>query len=48
MLHEIVEALNRPQRPVVGEPVRQEDMALLDRDPRGFMAWLREHTLSLR
>lgn len=47
LLHEIVRSCNRPQAPVVGEPLDDEQMARLHRDPRGFMAWLREHTLSL-
>ncbi len=47
LLHEVVRGCNKPQRPVVGEPIGEERMKLLQSDPRGFMAWLREHTLSL-
>ncbi|MEQ8257230.1 MULTISPECIES: lysophospholipid acyltransferase family protein [Roseovarius] len=47
LLHEVVRGCNHPQKPVVGPPITQEQMELLDKDPRGFMAWLREHTLSL-
>ena len=47
LLHEIVHSCNRPQGPIVGHPVPQEKIASFDGDPRGFMAWLREHTLSL-
>ena len=47
LLHEIVRSCNKPQSPVIGDPVSDEDMALLERDPRGFMAWLRDHTLAL-
>lgn len=47
LLHEIVRSCKRPQSPVIGEPVPDEDMELLERDPRGFMAWLRQHTLAL-
>jgi len=47
LLHEVVRSCNRPQCPVVGRPVSPERMKLLETDPRGFMAWLREHTLSL-
>jgi putative hemolysin len=47
LLHEIVRSCNKPQAPVVGAPIAQEDMARLETDPRGFMAWLRQHTLSL-
>ncbi len=47
LLHEIVRSCNKPQSPVIGDPVSDEDMQLLERDPRGFMAWLRKHTLGL-
>ena len=47
LLHEIVRSCNRPQAPVVGEPLTDAQMERLQSDPRGFMAWLREHTLSL-
>ncbi len=47
LLHEIVRSCNKPQSPVIGEPISDQDMELLERDPRGFMAWLRQHTMSL-
>lgn len=47
LLHEVVHSCNRPQKPVVGAPISDERMDMLKSDPRGFMAWLREHTLSL-
>lgn len=47
LLHEIVNSCNKPQAPVVGHPIPDDKQALLERDPRGFMAWLREYTLSL-
>jgi putative hemolysin len=47
LLHEVVRSCNRPQRPVVGAPIPPERMAMLESDPRGFMQWLRAHTLSL-
>ncbi|WP_425046615.1 lysophospholipid acyltransferase family protein [Primorskyibacter sp. S87] len=47
LLHEIVRSCNKPQSPVIGEPISDADMELLEKDPRGFMAWLREHTLAL-
>ncbi|NOC94028.1 acyltransferase [Ruegeria sp. HKCCD6228] len=47
LLHEIVRSCNKPQSPVIGEPISDHDMELLERDPRGFMAWLRNHTMSL-
>ena len=47
LLHEIVRSCKKPQAPVVGKPLTEAQMALLETDPRGFMAWLRQHTLSL-
>lgn len=47
LLHEIVRSCNKPQAPIVGEPLSDEQMQLLETDPRGFMAWLRQHTLDL-
>ncbi|MEO0937924.1 MAG: lysophospholipid acyltransferase family protein [Pseudomonadota bacterium] len=48
LLHEIVHSLNKPQGPVVGHPLAEEDVTERSKDPRAFMAWLREHTLSLQ
>lgn len=47
LLHEIVKSCNAPQSPVVGEPVPEDKRAMVESDPRGFMSWLRAHTLSL-
>ncbi|MEP2473526.1 MULTISPECIES: lysophospholipid acyltransferase family protein [Rhodobacterales] len=47
LLHEIVYSLNKSQAPIVGEPLDQDELRKWDDDPRGFMAWLRAHTLSL-
>jgi putative hemolysin len=47
LLHEIVRSCNKPQAPVVGAPLTESQMAMLETDPRGFMAWLRNHTMSL-
>lgn len=47
LLHEIVHAMDKPQAPVIGEVVGDTDMERLQSDPRGFMAWLRAHTLNL-
>ncbi len=47
LLHEVVKSCNKPQNPVVGKPIDADQMKLLESDPRGFMTWLREHTLSL-
>lgn len=48
LLHEIVRSCNKPQAPVVGEPLSDAQMEMLESDPRGFMAWLRAHTLALK
>ncbi len=48
LLHEIVHAMNKPQKPVVGHPISQEEVDARANDPRAFMAWLRERTLGLR
>ena len=47
LLHEIKYALNKPQAPIVGHPLSQDTIVEWQDDPRGFMAWLRDHTLSL-
>ncbi len=48
LLHEIVHACNKPQGPIVGHPLTDEEMSAHADDPRGFMAWLRAHTLKLQ
>lgn len=48
LLHEIVRSCKKPQAPIVGAPLTDEQMAPLETDPRGFMAWLRDHTLNLK
>jgi putative hemolysin len=47
LLHEVVHSCKKPQKPIVGDPLSDAQMKLLESDPRGFMTWLREHTLSL-
>ena len=48
LLHEVVHALNKPQRPVIGKPVPPEEIAKWSGNPRGYLAWLRELTLALK
>lgn len=48
LLHEIVHACNKPQGPIVGQPIPQAEIQARAEDPRGFMAWLRAHTLALK
>jgi len=47
LLHEIVHSCNKPQSPVVGAPIPQDEIDRRVDDPRAFMAWLREYTLAL-
>ncbi|WP_254449003.1 lysophospholipid acyltransferase family protein [Thalassococcus sp. S3] len=48
LLHEIVHSLNKPQGPIVGHPLTQDQVDTWSDDPRGFMTWLRDHTLALK
>ncbi len=47
LLYEIKRSLFKPQRPVIGEPISAEELKKWEGNPRGFLAWLREHTLAL-
>jgi putative hemolysin len=47
LLHEVVAAMDRPQAPVVGEPIPPEALAERWADPRALMAWLRDRALAL-
>lgn len=47
LIHEVVHAVNKPQAPIVGEPIAPEETKKWISDPRGFMGWLRARTLSL-
>jgi putative hemolysin len=48
LLHEIKRCLFKPTRPVIGEPIPAEELKNWEGNPRGFLAWLREHTLALK
>jgi len=48
LLHEVVHVCNQPHGPVIGAPLTAEQLEPLKSDPRGFIAWLRDHTLSLQ
>lgn len=48
LLHEIVSACKKPQKPIIGEPISPERIAEMSNDPRAFMAWLRDRTLALQ
>lgn len=47
LIREIAHALNKPQRPIIGEIIEREKIEEWSDDPRGFMVWLREETLKL-
>ena len=48
LLYEIAHAFNKPQSPVVGHVIKNDNLAQWSNNPRGFMAWLRAETLSLK
>jgi putative hemolysin len=47
LLYEIKRALFKPQRPHIGEPIPASVLEQWEGNPRGFLAWLRQHTLDL-
>lgn len=48
LLHEVVHSLNKPQKPRIGKTLEGAEMKKWADNPRGFMAWLRDHTLALQ
>lgn len=48
LLHEIVKSTGKPQAPIIGEPIDQADIDARIENPREFMAWLRDQTISLK
>lgn len=48
LIHEVVHACKKPQKPVVGEPITPEEVKAFTGGQREFVAWLRDRTLSLR
>lgn len=47
LLYEIKRALFKPQRPFIGHPIPASELSKWEGNPRGFLAWLRQHTLDL-
>jgi putative hemolysin len=47
LLYEIKRSLFKPQRPFVGKALSADALKDWEGNPRGFLAWLREHTLGL-
>ena len=48
LLHEIVHSCGKPQKPVIGKPIPATEVDTRIKEPRAFMAWLREQTLGLK
>ena len=48
LIYEVRHALYKPQAPVVGDPFDADEIKQWGSNPRGFVAWLREQTLSLK
>ncbi|KAB2543432.1 acyltransferase [Salipiger aestuarii] len=47
LIHEVLHACGRPQKPVVGAPICPEEMRRWNGKQREFIAWLRERTIGL-
>ena len=47
LIFEVVHAMNKPQKPLVGDLIKQNELSSWKDDPRGFMRWLRDKTLEL-
>lgn len=47
LIHEVMHACKRPQKPVVGEPITPEEVKAFSGGQREFVAWLRDRTLGL-
>ncbi|WP_410901551.1 lysophospholipid acyltransferase family protein [Rhodovulum sp. FJ3] len=47
LIHEVVHARHKPQAPIVGPVIGRDEIESWSTNSRGFMAWLREKTLSL-
>ncbi|MCK0096868.1 lysophospholipid acyltransferase family protein [Yoonia sp. F2084L] len=48
LIHEIVNACGRPQKPVVGHPFDEDEVKERLKDQRACMDWMREETLNLK
>lgn len=47
LIHEVMHACGKPQKPVVGAPIDEAKIKEWSSNPRGFVAWLRDHTMAL-
>lgn len=48
LIHEVTKSFDKPQAPIIGNPITPEEWEGRIEKPREFMAWLRARTLSLR
>ena len=48
LLHEIVHAMNKEQKPIIGDIIKRTELNKYDKDPRGLMKHLRSVTLMLK
>ncbi|MCH2076790.1 MAG: lysophospholipid acyltransferase family protein [Rhodobacteraceae bacterium] len=48
LIHEVAHAFGKPQRPIIGEAIEPETLKEKGKNPRDFMAWLRERTMGLK
>lgn len=47
LLHEIVHAMKKPQRPYIGKPIDRNEIDRHSGNPEEFMSWMRSRTLAL-
>ena len=47
LIYEVVHAMNKPQKPLIGNMIKHDEISSWKSDPRGFMKWLREKTIEL-
>ena len=47
LIYEVVHAMNKPQKPLIGNIIKQDEISSWKSDPRGFMKWLRGKTIEL-
>ena len=47
LLHEVRKVLNKPQAPIIGEPISSDEVLERAGNTRDMMGWLRERTLAL-
>ena len=48
LIHEVVHSFDKPQAPIIGNPITPDQWEDRIGKPRAFMSWLRARTLSLR